>query len=31
MDIRPLVLLALLVAASSVSAQVYRWVDEKGR
>jgi len=28
---RPLVLLALLVAASPVSAQVYRWVDEKGR
>jgi len=35
MNIRPLVLLALVAAAvtsaTSVSAQVYRWVDEKGR
>jgi hypothetical protein len=34
MNIRPLVLLALVAAvvtsATSVSAQVYRWVDEKG-
>jgi hypothetical protein len=27
---RALLLLSLLVAASTVSAQVYRWVDEKG-
>ena len=31
MDIRPLVLLAAGFPASPVSAQVYRWVDEKGR
>jgi hypothetical protein len=31
MDIRPLVLLALITSATSVSAQVYRWVDENGR
>ena len=30
MDIRPLVLLALVAGMTSVSAQVYRWVDEKG-
>jgi len=29
-DMRALLLLSLLVAASTVSAQVYRWVDEKG-
>ena len=31
MTMRSLVLLALLASATSVSAQVYRWVDDKGR
>jgi len=30
MDIRPLVLLALAAGMTPVSAQVYRWVDERG-